>query len=518
MEPQALGVAPDQDQDFRTLFAGTAQNIVGLVVFVLGSIGANVVVARAFGDRGGVALALVTLGTQFAFIAAAGARFGMDMAAIRYVAIEVGADRRGRIRGIVVRAFAIAAAVSVPVAALMLGVAPWLASQLSDEAAAVGVLRAAALALPFIAVTFVWLGASRGLKIMRHTLYVQWVGQPLLWIVLMLGFWTVSKTVEASVLAYAASWVVAAVMARALWGGTSRASGREPLDEGFTGTLVRYGAPRAPAALFSQGLFWIDFFVAAAYTARGEISAGQLGVYAACVRISLAMVLFMTAVAYVFSPFVADLHSRGERERLDALFKTITRWTVAGTIPILLLMLVAPASLLRLFGGQDFAGGADTLRILLIGQVVNVSVGAAGFVLIMAGRTGWDLFVYVSSAALDLALAIFLVPRLGIDGAAVAQSVTLAASNALRLWLVWRFVRIEPWDRRYARLAVPAVIGAAVMVAAHAVVPEAKWFLNLTVTALVGGAAYAAALLAVGLPDTERAAAFRFAGKLARRR
>ena len=55
------------------------------------------------------------------------------------------------------------------------------------------------------------------------------------------------------------------------------------------------------------------------------------------------MVLFLTAVSYVFSPFVADLHARGERDRLDALFKAITRWTVAGTIPLLLLMLIVPA-------------------------------------------------------------------------------------------------------------------------------------------------------------------------------
>ena len=66
------------------------------------------------------------------------------------------------------------------------------------------------------------------------------------------------------------------------------------------------------------------------------------------------MVLFLTAVAYVFSPFVADLHARGERERLDRLYKAITRWTVAGTIPVLLLMLLAPAAILRLFGGEEF--------------------------------------------------------------------------------------------------------------------------------------------------------------------
>ena len=62
----------------------------------------------------------------------------------------------------------------------------------------------------------------------------------------------------------------------------------------------------------------------------------------------------------------------------------------------------------------------------MIGQAINVSVGAAGFVLIMAGRTGWDLIVYSLSATLDLTLAFLLVPKFGIDGAAAAQAITIA--------------------------------------------------------------------------------------------
>ena len=74
--------------------------------------------------------------------------------------------------------------------------------------------------------------------------------------------------------------------------------------------------------------------------------------YAACVRVSQALVLFLTAVSYMFSPFVADLHERGERERLNDLFKTITRWTLALTVPLLLLFLIAPAQVLHLFGSE----------------------------------------------------------------------------------------------------------------------------------------------------------------------
>ena len=501
--------AGTEGKDFRVLAAGTAQNIIGLGVFVIGTFAANILIARSFGGgtAGATALGIVTLGTQFAFIAAAGTRMGMDMASVRYVAIELGAGRPGAVRVVVARAVLIALAVSAAVGALTVALATPIGSALSkeDSASTIASIRAAGVAIPFIALTYVWLGGSRGMKVMRHTLYVQWVAQPILWIVLMLAFWQADKTEPMAVWAYAASWVLAAAGAWFFWTGLSRRFAKEPAENALTVALIRYGGPRAPAALLSQGLFWIDYFVAASIGAPA-VTPNELGVYAACVRVALAMVLFLTAVSYVFSPFVADLHARGETEKLDGLFKSITRWTVAGTIPLLLLMLLAPAAILRLFGGSDFTSGTTALRILVIGQAINVSVGAAGFVLIMAGRTGWDLTVYAVSAFLDLVLSLILVPKFGINGAAAAQAITIGLSNWLRLGLVKKYVGIFPWDKPYARLAVPAAACAIAMLAAQAVLPGKKWLLELIGIGLAGAIVYVPVLLRFGLTEGERVA------------
>jgi O-antigen/teichoic acid export membrane protein len=507
--PQGV-FAGSEGKDFKVLAAGTAQNIVGLAVFVIGTFAANILISRSFGGgaTGAVALGVVTIGTQFAFIAAAGTRFGMDMASVRYVSIEVGAGRPGRIHAVVARSVLIALALSTVVGLLTFAMAGPIGRALSDASTAAQTsasIQAAGISMPFIALTYVWLGGSRGLKVMSHTLYVQWMAQPLLWIVLMLVLWQMDKTESMAAWAYTASWVLASVGAWFFWLGLGRRHPREPAEEGLTLGLIRYGAPRAPAALLSQGLFWIDYFVAA-YIGLPAVTQDDLGVYASCVRVALAMVLFLTAVSYVFSPFVADLHARGEREKLDRLFKSITRWTVAGTIPLLLLMLLAPGPILRLFGGENFTTGTTALRILVIGQAINVSVGAAGFVLIMAGRTGWDLTVYGLSAMLDLVLSIVLVPKFGINGAAAAQAITIACSNWLRLYLVKRFVGIFPWDKPYARLALPAAGCAVAMLVAEAVLPGAKWLLALIGIGAAGAIVYVPLLLRFGLTDGERVA------------
>jgi O-antigen/teichoic acid export membrane protein len=482
------------------ILSGTGINLFGLVVFVVATYATNVLISRVLGAP---ALALVTLATQLAFIGGAATRFGMDMAAVRRVAVDVGRGEPGRVRAVMDRAVLVAAAVSVPVGIAIALVAEPLAKAFNVETlpAAANAFVWAGVALPFVALCQVYLGGTRGLKLMRHTLIVYWAGQPTAWIALIgIGWVMVVRDSGVAVAAYALSWIGATVASWWVWRRETAAFDPLPAEAGETRALVRYGAPRAPAALLSQLLFWADYFVLSLYATPAET-----GVYAAAVRVAQALVLFLIAVNYMFSPFVADLHARGERERLDGLYKALTRWVLAGTIPLVLVLLVVPGPVLQVFGAE-FAEGSTALRILLIGQFVNVAVGSVGFILIMVGRTGWDLAVYAASFAIDVGLALALAPVFGANGAATAQATALVVANVARLWLVWRFVGIQPFTRWYARLAIPGVASAVVMIVTHLALRGSAWPVDLLGTAVLGTVAYLVVLWPTALKPSERAA------------
>ena len=500
--------------DHRVIVGQTGQNVLGLGIGALATFAAQVLMTRALGDE---AYGVVTLTTQGAFVAAAATRFGMDVANVRLVAILAGRDQVVRARGLVRRSVAIALSVSLPFAVVAFLSARWLAErftavpEVSEPA-----FRAAALTVPFAALAFTYMGATRGLKIMRYTLYSQWIVQPVGWIVLSIAFWTVSRTAGMTTLAFGASWALALAIA---FGGWAREQRRfltegavgEGIREEHAGALVRFGALRAPATLFSQLIFWTDLFVLSVlWSDEGSAGASQVGVYGAVLRVGQALFLFLTSVSLTFSPFVADLHHRGERERLDALYKNVTRWSLAATIPVLLVLGILPEQTLRIFG-PEFASGAGALRILIVGMIVPVMVGTVGFILIMAGRTGWDLAVYLSGFAIDIGVAVALAgpADLGIRGAATAQAITLSFSAVARLLIVRRFLGIWPFDRRWIRLVVPTALAALTMGLAHTAMPNDRWFLDLLVSAASGGAVYVGSMVAVGLSPTERAAAAR---------
>lgn len=508
-------------RDQRIILGNTGQNVLGLAIGALATFAAQVLFTRELGDE---AYGVVTLTTQFAFIAAAATRFGMDVANVRLVAILVGRDEPARTRGLVRRSALIAAAVSVPFAAASFFLSGWLADSFSGlPDVAEPAFRAAALTIPIAALAFTYMGATRGLKIMRFTLYSQWIGQPIGWIVLALAMWSISRTAGATTLAFAASWALALAIAWFGWEKESRRFPHELTGDGIreeaTGSLLRFGALRAPATLFSQLIFWTDFFVLSVLmSSSGDEGAAEVGIYGAVLRAGQSLFLFLTSVSLTFSPFVADLHHRGQRERLDSLYKQVTRWTLAATIPVLLLLAIAPGPVLRIFG-PDFVQGQDALRILIVGMIVPVMVGTVGFILIMAGRTGWDLLVYMAGFVIDVGVALVLArPEvLGIRGAAIAQALTLSFSAVARLLLVRRFLGIWPFDASYLRLLIPTAVGAAGMLLGDALVPDRRWLVDLVGSFAIGGVAYVAALFAVGLTVSERTAAVRMARRVLRR-
>jgi O-antigen/teichoic acid export membrane protein len=473
----------------RVLLTGTALNVVGLVAGVLAALAVQIVLGHGLPPGG---FGLVTVAVQVAFVASAGSRFGMDMAAIRLVAVGRGSAATGNLRSLVERCAAVALLASLLVAAGLAATAPLY----GDYAR---VIALAAAGVPFVALTNVYLGATRGLGQMRQTLYVFWIGQPIVWLAVTAAALAAGGPSDAAVLAYDASWLVAALAARALWRReaapySERSASREEIK-----AALRYGLPRAPAALLAQAVFWADLWVLAAFEEGTPLDA-----YSAAARVSQVLLLFLTSLSLVFSPFAADLHARGERERLDELFKRSTRWALAATLPLLIVLFVAADDVLHAFS-ERFAAGEDALRILLLGQAVNVATGSVGFVLIMTGFTGVDLVDNAVAVALLVGLAIGLTAAFGIEGTAVAAAASIAALNLLRLVQVRRRVGIQPYDRLYLGLALPAGASLAAALATHAALGDADWWLSLAATAATGLLAYAALLPAV-LPADERAA------------
>jgi O-antigen/teichoic acid export membrane protein len=112
--------------------------------------------------------------------------------------------------------------------------------------------------------------------------------------------------------------------------------------------------------------------------------------------------------------------------------------------------------LLQVFGAR-FADGSGALMILVAGMVFALGVGNVTSVLLMAGRSRWNLLNVALALLTDLVLNLILIPRLGIEGAAIAWVAAIVVDNTAALIEVKMMLRLDPFGRGYAVVALSAV-------------------------------------------------------------
>jgi O-antigen/teichoic acid export membrane protein len=166
-------------------------------------------------------------------------------------------------------------------------------------------------------------------------------------------------------------------------------------------------------------------------------------------------------------------------------------------------LFVVPEALLVTVFGTAFAGGAQVLQVLMIGQLVNVCTGASGTTLIMTGRERSLARIAWGALLFSLLVNFALIPRLGAIGAAIAASTAQVLLNGGALMHIRSTLGLWPYDRTLAKGLVSA------MIAGVGLAVLTSWIdLSSLQTLLLSlgfvGLAYSGAMLLLGLDEEDR--------------
>lgn len=145
--------------------------------------------------------------------------------------------------------------------------------------------------------------------------------------------------------------------------------------------------------------------------------------------------LVLVSVNSIAAPKFAELYRMGDHEALRTTAQRSAWLMTLLAGPVLLAFVIAPATVMSLFG-PHFVAAADLLVILAIGQFVNVASGSVGFLLMMSGNERLVRNNTAAFAVVNVALNLVLVPTLGRVGAAIATSVSLGGLNLSGAYLV----------------------------------------------------------------------------------
>lgn len=160
-----------------------------------------------------------------------------------------------------------------------------------------------------------------------------------------------------------------------------------------------------------------------------KVEPDQVGIYFAAAK-TLALVHFVYfAVKAASAHRFAAYHSSGNRKRYEEFIQETIHWTFWPSLVLALMMLVVGEYLLMLFG-ENFSAGISVIWILTIGIIVRASVGAAESVLTMSGKQKWCAVVYALTLLVAIILNFLLIPYYGLNGAAMATTISLCFEAA----------------------------------------------------------------------------------------
>lgn len=136
------------------------------------------------------------------------------------------------------------------------------------------------------------------------------------------------------------------------------------------------------------------------------------------------------AVAHRFSEY----HVTADHARLQQIVADSIRWTFWASLAATVVILGAGRLLLSLFGPR-FVDGYHLMFILTVGLLARASVGPVERLLNMLGEQRSCAMVYGAAFALNLILCVLLIPRLGVEGAAISTSIALTVESVLLFWV-----------------------------------------------------------------------------------
>jgi O-antigen/teichoic acid export membrane protein len=429
------------------LAVGRFFNIGGRLLVVL--LLARVLGAEQYGIYN-LAMSAATLATAIGL-------FGLDDAMLRYIAIYAGRKDQEGLWGAVLLGIGGTIATGILTGITLFLVADPLSTRVFHQPDLAPLLKVLSLVVPFLALSSVLIGIAHGFKKMQYSVIAEDVGQLLIRFILLGILSLIGLNAMTTVIVFGISDVLSCLALVYLlnkdleWGRPTR-SARFEIRE-----IMSYALPLWLSAMMSKFRNNINTIILGSVS-----SAVNVGVYALISRANVIGHVSYLSIVRSVRPVLADLSSRGAHAQMESIYQTSTRWMLLLNLPIFILLVLFPNSVLALFG-SSYATGAKALVILACAELFDASTGVCGSIIDMGGYTGLKLFNAISQLGVLVGLNLLLVPTWGMVGTTTAVLLSVVYVNLLRIIEVWVIFRILPYNIGFIK---PVLAGLAACAAA----------------------------------------------------
>ncbi len=190
-----------------------------------------------------------------------------------------------------------------------------------------------------------------------------------------------------------------------------------------------------PFAISSMAIFLLSTFDIVFL--KKNYGDSTVAFYAVAIKLMTILSMIINTVNVTVSTKIAELFMLNKKEEIINITKNCSRLIFILTLPLSLVICVFPEQILTVFGPQ-YSIAKNALIILILGQGISSLFGVAPIYLNMTGRQHLFQFILMIAIILNFILNFILVPKFGINGAAISFSISLFFWNLCSAIFIYR--------------------------------------------------------------------------------
>lgn len=335
---------------------------------------------------------------------------------------------------------------------LLFGLSGWLETVFEEEGLA-PLLRIFAFGYPIWTATLVLAAATRVSKNMRFSILIEEFIFPLTFLVLLaipVIFYSTNLQVYAAV--HVGAFAVALGFGSFFLYRTIKKSPKDDTQaepEPGMGDIFWYSLPTSFAGLLFVLTTWGNRLFIGFFRDSQEV-----GIFQAVMQMTILLTVTLNAIDSILSPMFADYYHRQDQNNLEETYRVGAKWGLYISVPLFFGVVFSAPQILELAYGSAYLVGASSLILLACAQLFNIATGSVGMVVVMTGHQKKWLWMTVVMFVINVGLNLYLIPRYGIVGAAIATGLPIVVMYSIGLWILHRYLKIWPYDGRFLKVVV----------------------------------------------------------------
>ena len=439
------------NESLQKIAKGTVIIFIGTIIgLLLGFIGMVVLIRfTTQGEYGIYSLSFTILGI-FVVIST----LGLGEGSTRYIAYFRGKGDQRNVRSVISSSMKIALIASVALAVISFFVSDFISVNIFHIPELSTPLKIFSIAIPFSVLINVFIAVFRGFGRFDVKVYFQDIMRPVLFLLFLTVVVLFNLPFIGIFYAYILSITVTCVVfVMHILKKCTRPIGNNGVSKLMAKKLLFFSVPLLAVSMLTMVMSWTDTLMLG-YFKTPEV----VGVYNVALPLASLLVTVTASLGYLYVPIISQLYSKNQMQEIKRSYAISTKWCFIGTLPLFFIFFLFPEVVLNLLFGSRYICAAIVLQVLSLGFIFNSYFGLNYYTLITIGKSKFLMQCFLISAAINIALNIFLIPSLGAIGAAIASASSFAVIEVIMTTRLYISSGIHPFTKSYLKLTILSIL------------------------------------------------------------